>query len=66
MENDSQHPVHARIAANLRVLRAAHNMTLEALAQASGVSRSALSLIEREQSSPTAVVLATDATPRKN
>ena len=57
MENDSQHPVHARIAANLRALRAAHNMSLEALAQASGVSRSALSLIERGQSSPTAVVL---------
>ena len=57
MEIESQHPVHARIAANLHALRAAHNMSLEALAQASGVSRSALSLIERGQSSPTAVVL---------
>lgn len=57
MEIEDQHPVHARIAANLRALRAAHSMSLETLAQASGVSRSALSLIERGQSSPTAVVL---------
>ncbi len=57
MENKDPHPVHVRIAANLRALRAAHTMSLETLAQASGVSRSALSLIERGQSSPTAVVL---------
>ncbi len=57
MEIENQHPVHARIATNLRALRAARTMSLETLAQASGVSRSALSLIERGQSSPTAVVL---------
>jgi transcriptional regulator with XRE-family HTH domain len=49
--------IDARIAANLRVLRADRKLSLEALAQASGVSRSALSLIERGQNSPTAIVL---------
>lgn len=49
--------IDTRIAANLGALRAQRGLSLEALAQASGVSRSALSLIERGQSSPTAVVL---------
>lgn len=49
--------IDARIAANLRSLRADRKLSLEALAQATGVSRSALSLIERGQNSPTAVVL---------
>lgn len=49
--------IDTRIAANLRALRADRKLSLEALAQASGVSRSALSLIERGQNSPTAVVL---------
>lgn len=49
--------IDTRIAANLRALRADHKLSLEALAQATGVSRSALSLIERGQNSPTAVVL---------
>ncbi len=57
MENTENQPIDARIAANLRALRAQRGLSLEALAQATGVSRSALSLIERGQNSPTAVVL---------
>jgi len=57
MENTSSPSIDTRIATNLRALRAEHGLSLEALAQATGVSRSALSLIERGQNSPTAVVL---------
>src|SRR5712692_8375416 len=46
-----------RIAGRVRELRAAHGLSLDALASKSGVSRSMLSLIERGESSPTAVVL---------
>jgi transcriptional regulator with XRE-family HTH domain len=46
-----------RIAARVRALRAARGLSLAALAQRSGVSRSMISLIERGESSPTAVVL---------
>ncbi len=46
------------IAGHLRRLRVERKLTLEALAERSGVSRSAISLIERGESSPTAVVLA--------
>lgn len=46
-----------RIAANVRALRGRLGLSLEALSAACGVSRSALSLIERGESSPTAVVL---------
>lgn len=46
-----------RIAGRVRELRAAHGLSLEALAGRSGVSRSMISLIERGESSPTAVVL---------
>ncbi|MGV0131442.1 helix-turn-helix domain-containing protein [Burkholderia gladioli] len=49
--------VHDRIAERLRVLRDARGWSLETLAEHSGVSRSNISLIERGQSSPTAVVL---------
>jgi transcriptional regulator with XRE-family HTH domain len=49
--------INARIAARVREIRAARSMTLEALAEASGVSRSMISLIERGETSPTAVVL---------
>jgi transcriptional regulator with XRE-family HTH domain len=45
------------IAARVRALRAAHRLSLDALAEKSGVSRSMISLIERGESSPTAVVL---------
>lgn len=49
--------INGRIAGRVRELRAARGLTLEALAEASGVSRSMISLIERGQTSPTAVVL---------
>ncbi len=46
-----------RIAERVRELRAAKGLSLDALAARSGVSRSMISLIERGESSPTAVVL---------
>ncbi len=46
-----------RIAARVRALRASTGHSLEALADRSGVSRSMISLIERGEASPTAVVL---------
>ena len=46
-----------RIAARVRELRAAQRLSLDALATKSAVSRSMISLIERGESSPTAVVL---------
>ena len=46
-----------RIAERVRELRAARGLSLDALAGKSGVSRSMISLIERGESSPTAVVL---------
>jgi transcriptional regulator with XRE-family HTH domain len=46
-----------RIAARVRTLRASRALSLETLAARSGVSRSMISLIERGESSPTAVVL---------
>jgi transcriptional regulator with XRE-family HTH domain len=49
--------VNHRIAERVRELRAAQDFSLEALASKSGVSRSMISLIERGESSPTAVVL---------
>ncbi len=49
--------VEARLAARLRDLRSAQGLTLEGLADRSGVSRSMISLIERGESSPTAQVL---------
>lgn len=49
--------INDRIAARVRDLRGRHGLSLESLAEASGVSRSMISLIERGESSPTAVVL---------
>lgn len=46
-----------RIAKRVRELRAAHRLSLDALAGKTGVSRSMISLIERAECSPTAVVL---------
>src|SRR5260370_34163296 len=46
-----------RIAERGRELRAAQGLSLDALASKSSVSRSMISLIERGESSPTAVVL---------
>jgi len=49
--------INARIATRVSDLRAAEGLSLDALAEKCGVSRSMLSLIERGESSPTAVVL---------
>jgi transcriptional regulator with XRE-family HTH domain len=49
--------VNARLAQRLRALRDERGLSLEALATRSGVSRSNISLIERNESSPTAAVL---------
>lgn len=49
--------INLRIAGRVRALRMAQGLTLDALAAKSEVSRSMLSLIERGESSPTAVVL---------
>ncbi|GLU35046.1 XRE family transcriptional regulator [Trinickia caryophylli] len=49
--------IHNTIARRIRELRDAKGWSLEALAERSKVSRSNISLIERGQSSPTAVVL---------
>ncbi|MGA1856631.1 XRE family transcriptional regulator [Azospirillum sp. 11R-A] len=53
MEND----IDSRLAVRLRALRADRSLTLDGLAERSGVSRSMISLVERGQSSPTASVL---------
>ena len=45
------------LASRLRALRQAQGLTLEQLAARSGVSRSMVSLIERQETSPTAAVL---------
>jgi len=54
---DSPTDLNGRIAERVRELRAAHALSLDALAARSGVSRSMISLVERGESSPTAVVL---------
>src|SRR5262245_18766681 len=54
---DSPASDNQRIARRVRDFRAGQGLSLEALAGKSGVSRSMLSLIERGESSPTAVVL---------
>jgi transcriptional regulator with XRE-family HTH domain len=57
MKESAPPDINQRIAARVRELRAARGLSLEALAQRSGVSRSMISLIERGESSATAVVL---------
>ena len=54
---DAQPALNDRLAARIRELRAARGLSLEALSGISGVSRSTISLIERAETSPTAVVL---------
>ena len=54
--------INSRIAQRVRQLRAELGMTLDGLAAKSNVSRSMLSLVERGESSPTAVVLERIAT----
>ena len=49
--------INERIATRVRHFRAERAMSLEALAERSGVSRSMISLIERGEASPTAVLL---------
>jgi transcriptional regulator with XRE-family HTH domain len=59
---DSQPNLSERIAERVRELRRALGLSLDALAHKSGVSRSMISLIERGEISPTAVVLEKIAT----
>jgi transcriptional regulator with XRE-family HTH domain len=54
--------INARIASRVRSLRAERGLSLDALAAKCAVSRSMLSLIERGETSPTAVVLEKIAT----
>src|SRR5258707_3060923 len=54
---DTASDLNQRIAERVRELRAAQGLSLDALASKSSVSRSMISLIERGESSPTAVVL---------
>jgi transcriptional regulator with XRE-family HTH domain len=54
---DAASDTNQRIAQRVRGLRTAQSLSLDALAGKSGVSRSMISLIERGESSPTAVVL---------
>ena len=54
---DKLQDVNARIAARVRELRTGRGLSLDALATTSGVSRSMISLVERGESSPTAVLL---------
>jgi transcriptional regulator with XRE-family HTH domain len=57
MTDDAPPDLNQRIAGRVRELRAGLGLSLDALATRSGVSRSMISLIERGESSPTAVVL---------
>ena len=57
--------INAHIGSRVRALRDQQSLSLDALAERSGVSRSNISLIERGQSSPTAVVLDKLATALK-
>jgi transcriptional regulator with XRE-family HTH domain len=67
MQDEAQTPspvsdINSRIASRVRALRAEVGMSLDALATQCNVSRSMISLIERGESSPTAVVLEKIAT----
>jgi transcriptional regulator with XRE-family HTH domain len=57
MKDPLDNTLNDRIAARVRDLRAASGLSLDALASHSGISRSMISLIERGESSPTAVLL---------
>jgi transcriptional regulator with XRE-family HTH domain len=57
MKEDASSGLSQRIAERVRALRAAAGLSLDELAGRCGVSRSMISLIERGESSPTAVVL---------
>jgi transcriptional regulator with XRE-family HTH domain len=53
----NDHDLNARVAQRVKALRAERGLSLDALAGHSGVSRSMISLIERAETSATAVVL---------
>lgn len=57
MMTDTSPDLNQRIAARVRALRTTQGISLELLASRCAVSRSMISLIERGESSPTAVVL---------
>jgi transcriptional regulator with XRE-family HTH domain len=57
MMMDATDDINQRISNQVRRLRAAAGLSLDALATKTGVSRSMLSLIERAECSPTAVIL---------
>ncbi len=57
MPDDAEYDLNKHIAERVRALRASRGLTLDALAERSGVSRSMISTIERGESSPTAVLL---------
>jgi len=57
IENSPDGDLNDRIAERVRDLRSARGLSLDTLATQCGVSRSMISLIERGESSPTAVVL---------
>lgn len=57
MTDNHPRDLNRRIGDRVKGLRAAKSLSLEQLAQASGVSRSMISLIERGEASPTATVL---------
>ena len=57
MHSTARQAINARIASRVRGLRTERGMSLDALAATCEVSRSMLSLVERGESSPTAVVL---------
>jgi transcriptional regulator with XRE-family HTH domain len=61
-DRSSMTELHERIASRVRALRLGRGLSLEAMAARSEVSRSMLSLIERGESNPTAVVLERIAT----
>lgn len=54
---DTSQPLGIRIGRRVRELRSKGGISLDALAERSGVSRSMISLIERAESSPTAALL---------
>jgi len=62
MRDDASGDINARIASRVRTLRADLGVSLDSLAAQCNVSRSMLSLVERGESSPTAVVLEKIAT----
>jgi transcriptional regulator with XRE-family HTH domain len=57
MAESAEHDLNQRIAERVRAMRALRGLTLDALAERSGVSRSMISSVERGESSPTAALL---------